>query len=465
MSTPGLNAIEHVVVLMLENRSLDHMLGYLYSDSGNVSPTGQQFEGLTGKEQCPGTDGTPVSVYPITPTTANAYFMPGADPGEGYQATNDQLYGSTSAPGSGTVAPMTGWVTDYASAITANNSKGWYVVPGTTADMIMGCYTSATLPVLSALARGFAVCDHWFCSAPTMTMPNRAFACAGTSQGHLDDSTKAFTCPSIFGALSTHKVSWKIYGDTSSPLTKLDFPDTKSAPAANFGLFTDFQSDAAAGKLPAYSFMEPSWSSTGNSQHPNYNVALGEVLLQNTYRALRSSPTWNSTLLVITYDEHGGCYDHVSPPWGATPPDTSAGEYGFDFTRFGPRVPTVLVSPLIPAGTVFRVPDGTTPLDHTSILATIEHRWSIPPLTKRDAAAPDVGAALSLSTPRTDDPLANVTAPTPPPTPKVLADQPSGLQKLHAALLAQAAGDERLPANLHTNQDYERFISHTAARV
>jgi phospholipase C len=177
--------------------------------------------------------------------------------------------------------------------------------------------------------------------------------------------------------------------------------------------------------------MEPSWSSTGNSQHPNYNVALGEVLLQNTYRALRDGPAWNSTLFVITYDEHGGCYDHVSPPWGATPPDTSAGEYGFDFTRFGPRVPAVLVSPLIPAGTVFRVPDGSTPLDHTSILATIEHRWSIPPLTKRDGAAPDVGAALSLTTPRTDDPLANVTAPSP------------GIRFAEAACRVARAGDRR----------------------
>ena len=460
MTTSGLNAIEHVVVLMLENRSLDHMLGYLYADSGNVSPAGAPFEGLTGAEQCPGTDGKPVSVYQITPTTPNAYFMPGADPGEGYQATNDQLYGSTAAPAAGASAPMTGWVSDYAGAITANNSKGWFVVPGTTADMIMGCYTPETLPVLSALARGFAVCDHWFCSAPTMTMPNRAFACAGTSQGHLDDTVKAYTCGSIFGALTKQKVSWKIYGDTASPLTKLDFPDTKSAPAANFGLFTDFQSDAAAGTLPAYSFLEPSWSSTGNSQHPNYNVALGEVLVQNTYKALRAGPAWDSTLFIITYDEHGGCYDHVPPPWGATPPDSSAGEYGFDFTRFGPRVPTVLVSPLIPAGTVFGVPDGSTPLDHTSILATVEHRWSIPPLTKRDAAAPDVGAALSLTTPRTDEPLAGVTAPAPPPTPKVLADQPSGLQKLHAAMLAQAAGHDRVPSDLHTNQDYERYIAH-----
>lgn len=458
MSSSGLGAIDHIVVLMLENRSLDHMLGYLYQDTNNVSPTGQPFEGVTSGMNCPGTDGKPVAVSPITPTTANAYFMPGADPGEGYQATNDQLYGSTSAPASGTVAPMSGFVTDYASAITANKNKGWYVVPGTTADMIMGCHTPATLPVLSALARGFAVCDHWFGSAPTMTMPNRAFACAGTSQGHLDDSTKSFTVPSIFGQLGKQNLSWKIYGDTSSPLTKLDFPDTSSAPAANFGRFTDFQSDAAGGKLPAYAFLEPSWSSTGNSQHPNYNVALGEALLLQTYQAVRGGPDWNSTLLIITYDEHGGCFDHVSPPWGAVPPDDSKGEYGFGFTRFGPRVPTVLISPIIPAGTVFRVPDGSTPLDHTSILATVEHRFSVPALTKRDAAAPDVGGALTLTTPRTDDPLSGVQAPTPPPTPKVLADQPSGLQKLHAGLLARATGHEP-PSGLHTNGDYQRYLA------
>lgn len=460
MATPGLGTVEHIVVLMLENRSLDHMLGYLYQDTNNVSPTGQPFEGLTGKESCPGPDGSPVTVYPITPTTPNAYFMPGADPGEGYQATDDQLYGSNATPASGAVAPMTGFVTDYATAIGDNQSKGWFVVPGTTANMIMGCYTPETLPVLSALARGFAVCDQWFCSAPTMTLPNRAFVCAGTSQGHMDDKTKSFTAPSIFGSLTRHGIAWKIYGDTKSPLTKMDFPDTKSAPSTHFGLFTDFKADAAAGRLPAYAFLEPSWSSTGNSQHPNYNVALGEQLLLDTYQAVRNGPNWDSTLLIITYDEHGGCYDHVSPPWGATPPDDSAGEFGFDFTRFGPRVPTVLVSPLIPAGTVFRVPDGSTPLDHTSILATVEHRFSIPALTRRDAAAPDVAGALTLTTPRTDDPLSGVSAPTPPPTPAEMAAQASHLQQVHAALLS-----DHVLSTLHTSDDYRHYIETMSERA
>jgi phospholipase C len=455
----ALQSIDHIVVLMLENRSLDHMLGYLYAEANNTSPAGDPYEGLTGSESCPDGSGHPVTVYPITMQTPDAYFMPGADPGEGYAATNDQLYGSAAAPAPGAVAPMTGFVTDYAAAITASKKKKWYVVPGTTPEMIMGCYTEQTLPVLHALAKGYAVCDHWFGSAPTMTMPNRAFLCAGTSQGRMDDAVKTYSVPSIFGVLSENDVAWKIYGYTQTPLTKLDFPDTAAASPDHFGRFTDFQSDCAAGTLPGYAFLEPSWSSTGNSQHPNYNVALGEQLLLDTYNALRSGPAWDKTLLVITYDEHGGCYDHVSPPWGATPPDATAGEFGFDFTRFGPRVPTVLVSPLIKAGTVFRVPAGATPLDHTSILATIEHRWDIPPLTKRDAAAVDVSGALTLKTPRSDNPLTGVSAPPPPSTPSALAAEPSHLQKVQAELLARTAKGAPSPANLTTNHEFADYIA------
>ena len=407
----GLAAIEHIVVLMLENRSFDHMLGYLYADSGNVSPVGHPFEGLSGTESCPDSNGNPVAVYPITPAAPHAYFMPGADPGEGYLATNHQLWGSNTAPASGTPATMRGFVKDFAYTINWETNDKWTIVPGTTADWIMGCFTPQALPVISALAKGYAVCDHWYASATTETLPNRAFALAGTSQGHMDDHTKTYTCPSIFGALTKEGVSWHVFGYTKQPLTRADFPDITSADASHFGLFTDFTAAAAAGTLPAFTFLEPSWSSTGNSQHPNYDVALGEQLIHDTYEALRSGPGWNQTLFVLTYDEHGGCYDHVPPPWGATAPDNSAGEFGFAFDRFGVRVPTVLISPLIAPGTVYRVPDGTTPLDHTSLLKTIEQRWNLQPLTARDAAAPGFGDVLTLSTPRTDDVLAGVTVP------------------------------------------------------
>jgi phospholipase C len=407
----GLAGISHIVVLMLENRSFDHMLGYLYADAGNVSPLGQPFEGLTGSESCPDASGNPVRVFQVTPSTPNAYFMPGADPGEGYTATNDQLWGSDTAPASGTAATMQGFVKDFAYTIGWETTSKWSIVPGTTASDIMGCFTPQALPVLSALAKGYAVCDHWFASAPTETLPNRAFTLAGTSQGIMDDKTRKYTCPSIFGSLTSAGLSWVVYGYDKQPLTKADFPDVASADASHFGLFTDFQAAAAAGTLPAFTFLEPSWSTTGNSQHPNYDVALGEQLIHDTYEALRSGPGWNQTLFVLTYDEHGGCYDHMPPPWGATPPDSSAGEFGFGFDRFGVRVPAVLISPLIAPGTVYRVPAEDTPLDHTSIIKTVEQRWNLSPLSARDAAAPGFGDVLTLAAPRTDDVLAGVTVP------------------------------------------------------
>src|ERR1700747_1963874 len=134
----GLAGIQHIVVLMLENRSFDHMLGYLYADTGNVSPSGQPFEGLTGSESNLDTNGNPVSVYQITPSTPNAYFMPGADPGEGYKAANTQLWGSTAAPASGSVPPMNGFVTDFAYTIRWETTGKWSIVPGTVASDIMG---------------------------------------------------------------------------------------------------------------------------------------------------------------------------------------------------------------------------------------------------------------------------------------------------------------------------------------
>jgi phospholipase C len=463
MPNNQLSSINHIVVLMLENRSFDHMLGLLYAASGNVSPAGQPFEGLRGKESNPDTDGSAVSVFTIAKTDPSAYFMPGADPGEGYTATNSQLFGSTTAPAP-PVATNNGFVTDFSYTLGWESKEGWSIIAGTVASSIMGVFPPAMLPVLSGLARGFAVCDHWFGSVPTETLPNRAFVNAGTSQGHMDDKTTKYTCPSIFGLLSSNKLTWSIYGYDTPPLTRLDFTDTTNADDSHFGQFTDFQTAAANGTLPDYTFLEPSFDASGNSQHPNYDVALGEQLIHDVYYALRNGPAWNQTLLIITYDEHGGCYDHVPPPSGAVPPDNSVGEYGFDFTRFGPRVPTVLVSPLIPAGTVFRAPAGTMPLDHTSILKTIETRWNLSALTARDAAASAVGDVLTLTQPRTDDPLQGVTVP-------VAAgvnpdeDRPSHLQEVQAELVSQLpvpdeeGGAHHTMPRLTTNSDYKAYIS------
>ena len=150
----SLSSIEHVVVLMLENRSFDHMLGFLYTGRGNVSPAGQPYEGLTGSESNPASSGPPVSVFKIEPGTSNAYFMPGADPGEGYMATNDQLFGSEAAPASPATPPTNdGFIKDFTYTLGwQSRESGWSILPGTTGEDIMGCFAPETLPVLSALA-------------------------------------------------------------------------------------------------------------------------------------------------------------------------------------------------------------------------------------------------------------------------------------------------------------------------
>ncbi|RKP46446.1 alkaline phosphatase family protein [Trinickia fusca] len=426
-----LSQIKHIVQLMLENRSFDQMLGFLY-DGNRKTPSGAPFEGLTGDESNPDDSGRNVAMSKITAGMANAYFKPGADPGEGFYNTNMQLF-STMHPAAGTKPSNRGFVLNFKSAIDYDIAHHYSdSLPGTQSADIMQMYTPDMLPVMSALARGYAVCDQWFASVPTQTVPNRAFAAAATSQGRLDNHVKSFTCPSIYGRLADNGIDWAIFGYNRAPLTRTDFPDTLHADESHFGLFPDFQRRAASGELPAYTFLEPDFSANGNSQHPNYDVAKGEQLIYQVYRTLRSSPAWNDTLLIITYDEHGGNYDHVAPPATATPPDNSIGEFdNFDFARFGVRVPSLLISPRIEAGTVYRAQSGT--IDHTSVLKTIEDRWNVPPLTKRDAAAPSLADVLTLSDPRADDPLASILPPqSGPDGSRPNVSTPSTLERIHA---------------------------------
>jgi len=457
-----LSAVNYVVQLMLENRSFDQMLGFLYSDTSNQAPNNQPYEGLTGNEWNLDDLGNEISVYKIDENAPHPYLMPGADPGEGFFNTNYQLF-STDDPAPGAVPNNQGFVLNFKAAIASDQQKGYKdTLPDTQPSEIMGMYTPQMLPIMSGLAKGFAVCDHWFASAPTQTIPNRAFAAAGTSQGHLDNKVKVFTCPSIFGRLSDANIDWAIYGYNRDPLTRLDFPDTQSADESHFGHFRDFQERAANGTLPAYSFMEPDFGANGNSQHPNYDVSLGEKLIHDLYYAVRNGPGWNDTLLIITYDEHGGNYDHVPPPSGAIPPDDSSGEWGFDFTRFGVRIPALLISPRIAPGTVFRAQSGT--IDHTSVLKTIELRWGVNSLTARDASAPDLGDVLTLATPRTYDPLNGVPIP--------VSDsihpntsEPSVIDRIHASKVTalpirneKGTYDQHTPPDLSTSAAISDYI-------
>src|SRR6478672_4657045 len=237
----GLESIDHVILLMLENRSFDHLLGYLYPRSGD-------FDGLDGTESNRDLAGTEVSVHPITPEMENAYYYPLANPAEGFVATNEQLFSSATAPADGKAA-NDGFITSFARELANPAHPLDPKLIGAQPSSIMDMYSPETLPVLCGLAKGFAVCDRWFASVPTQTLPNRAFAVAGTSLGYTDNSAHglpAFNTPSVFGKLADAGQTWTIYGYSGRPLTSHDFPDTVT-PGPNGEVvsgFARFQSDA-----------------------------------------------------------------------------------------------------------------------------------------------------------------------------------------------------------------------------
>lgn len=431
--TNPLSKIKHVVVVMLENRSFDNLLGWLYD--GETPPRGQQFEGLTRGMWNPldniDADGIPFveKVYvrkngeplpygrgahkPVAPN----FRLPTPDPGEGYRTTNHQLFGSYEVATLYPPEPTNmGFVNDYRDANLFNTYT--YGEPPSDPREIMICYTPAQVPVLSTLAKQFAVCDHWYGSIPSQTLPNRHFAHAATSLGLVNNTPKAeCEAGTIFNVMQDaidagrSDLSWRVYCGTGKQglfsLTRLVMTQLHDPRFdANFHLIADFYRDAEKGTLPSYAFLEPQFHAPGaNDQHPPLDIRPGDQFIADIYRALLKSPQWQETLLVITYDEHGGCYDHVAPP-RATPPDKKRppGQYGFLFNRFGVRVPAVIVSPWIEAGTICR-PAGPVPFDHTSVIATVRRCFGLnEPLTERDRVAPDLGCCLTLTTPRTDQP-------------------------------------------------------------
>lgn len=393
---PALGGIEHVVVLMLENRSFDCMLGKLYRSDPS-------FEGLRGDETNLWLN-QPVKVWPIAGDAldSSSACVPDPDPGELFTDMNEQLFGRPPGP----TASMSGFVENYMSQTP---------VP-TDCRAPMHYFTPEQVPVISALARAFGVCDQWYASAPCQTWPNRFFVHTGTCLGYVNNSNFPipFPAPSIFGRLSTCGVGWRVYFHDVPQSIMLE--DIWLEALFHFRFFSTFLSDAANGTLPNYSFIEPLYftdlflNNIPNDEHPPHNVLYGEQLIADVYNAVRSSPCWKKTLLIITYDEHGGCFDHMVPP-AALPPDANAPN-GFVFNRYGVRVPAVIISPYMPPGSRVRaMPTGVPsvaapyPFDHTSIIKTLRKLFNLgPQLTDRDEAAPDLLGPLSLNDPDNDGP-------------------------------------------------------------
>jgi phospholipase C len=454
----ALNRIDHIVVLMLENRSFDNVLGWLY-DPENKSPfdqvpPGQKFEGVSGKRLCNPRPGSgDLFTGDACVGKGTSMIDPFPDPNEPYDDVYAQMYNDHTHPSpipNRTDSPsMGGFVINYASAIKAAGAtkKGCSRIlsslfrgnspMATDPGIIMNCYTPESLPVISTLANAYGVCDHWFSSVPTQTFPNRSFVHAATSSGYITNGWK--TGPhawdigyllnktdTIYNLLSRAQVDWRIYYGGPFLLCNALLIQEKLWEFVplnrHFFPMAQFLEDAKKpGGLPSYTFIEPNMLCSRkygpeNDMHPAFamtetgtatNVLYGEELILNVYKALVNSPDWNSTLLVITFDEHGGCYDHVpTPPPAATPPDDLAllsgqpGYSGFDFKRYGVRVPAVLVSPWIKQGTVCN-----TVFDHTSILKTVSNRWlGGQYLTERDRNATDLSEILASKTVRDDAP-------------------------------------------------------------
>lgn len=449
--------ISNVFVLMLENHSFDHLFG---------------FSGLPGVDGL--TAGTQSNSYNGTPYPAQSPCVDPMTTGPGHEFLDvlEQLCGqNTTNPYPGN--PKATYPTINNSGFVANYSANGAAV-GDLGD-IMDCCDSATdIPVLYQLASEFAICDHWYSSMPGPTWPNRLFAMGGSSAG-LDDSPSStqikewetvdgfqYQNGSFFDLLDGNGLGYGLFNDFNN-LFAADPSYDGGQFAVVSGIKNIFPWDvqnlfafasAVNGFYPwQFTWIEPNYGDAGgnfdggSSQHPTDSLAAGEKLIAFVYNTIRSSPIWHCSMLIITYDEHGGYYDHEPPPAATIPGDTygsGLNTNSFTFNQYGARVPAVVVSPLIAKGTV-----DHTPYDHTSIMKTVESLYGLKALTARDKAANSLMGLVTLTTPRTDCP-ASITPPsTPSAAPKArdtsvldaqpLPDKGNIIGFLHIALKTEIA--------------------------
>ena len=486
----ALETFDHVIVLMLENRSFDNLLGYLYKDEN--FPAGKKFDGLQEgySNKIPEAYRTG-DAQAVAVSRAASYHQPYPDPGEEYPHINTQLYNQIK-PASNTgiyainmkspynldeslpaSAPMSGFVKDYINTLTAVGVKDTtYRIPSYEQfSPIMQCFEPDQIQVMSKLATSFAVFDHWHCSVPSQTWCNRAFWHAGTSAGFVinpieedgetlgDEFKSAFKwvehmwkLPTLFTRLKQGGISSKIYADNYIALTHLIHGFKQTSPAFDMD---DFYADlakpgqaeeaAADRELPQYSFIEPNFSGLGkphNDQHPSAvneestpgTVLRGEKLIYEIYNAVRSSPLRDRILFIITHDEHGGCFDHVSPPsMGVVPPEENMPyqQEDFEFDRLGVRVPMIMMSSHIAAQTIVQ-----DVFDHTSFLHTMREKWQFEHLTNRDSNAASFKAVFNQPEAREWPELPPINWP---PEPLVLEFEQHPLNHLQKAILKVAA--------------------------
>jgi phospholipase C len=396
-SNPGSlkDSIDHVIFTMQENRSFDHYFGMLpqYRQAKGIPGT---VDGLPANASNPAADDPTQLVLPYhLSTSCHENLSPS------WNETHVDY--NRNSPSSGT-ATLDGFV--YTAAKYARNNSG-VDVDGKRA---MGYYTEADIPYYYELASQFAISDRFFCSSPAATLSNRLFLLAASAFGRVypDVPTpQQYDAKTIFDLLQDAGVSWKIY--VNGDFTYYSWFTGSNMNTANVVDAEQFFSDLNAGTLPAVSLIE-SGPNTGMDEHPKNNVQSGSHYISRFINALMASSSWKKSVLMLTYDEGGGFYDHVPPPSAVKPdaiePITNPSDISGSFDRYGFRVPFMMVSPWVRKNYV-----SHTVADHTSILKFIETRFNLPSLTARDAAAHDLQDMFDFS---------GMSFETPPPLP----DQP-----------------------------------------
>lgn len=356
--------VEHVILLMFENRSFDHILGDLPGVDGAKPSNTNVYRGKSyAQEGC-----------------ASDRLHPG--PSHEYASVRRQIDGA-----------MGGFVDSYAE-------HAPHISPEQLGE-VMRFFSYGTLPAFHKLATSFVTCDRWFSSVPGPTWPNRLFALSGTSKGRVtmpesitNLNLHFYDQRTLFDALDERNKTWKVYcGDF--PLSFLLVNQLKPANAARYSRINTFYKDVAAAYttdtngFPDFTLIEPSylWRDADDA-HPPHDMQQADSLLASVYNALRSNEAlWEKSLLVVLFDEHGGFYDHVPPP-KTVAPDGHSYDYDFAFDELGVRVPALLISPWLRAGTLGSpsdaVPNRPRIFDHTSLLRYVSDLFSLtPPLGRR----------------------------------------------------------------------------------
>ncbi|XP_010525016.1 PREDICTED: non-specific phospholipase C4-like [Tarenaya hassleriana] len=428
--------IKTVVVLVQENRSFDHMLGWfkdLNPDIDGVERSNPKTNPKSGSDP-----NSPVIEF----GDRSQYVDP--DPGHSIQDIYEQVFGKPWDPNHPDPNPGPPTMSGFAQNAERNKTG--------MSSAVMNGFKPDALPVYKELVTNFAICDRWFAAVPASTQPNRLFVHSATSHGATSNDKKllaeGFPQKTIFESLDEAGFSFGIY--YQFPPSTLFYRNLRNPKYLThfheYGIH--FKNDCEKGKLPNYVVIEQRWfdllSIPGNDDHPSHDVSEGQKLVKEVYEALRSSPQWNEILFVVTYDEHGGFYDHVpTPVHGVPSPDGIPGPepYRFEFNRLGVRVPTFFISPWVERGTMVHGPNGpypTSQYEHSSIPATVKKIFNLKDfLTKRDEWAATFDSVLTRPTPRLDCPEK---LPTPVKLRATVAKEDAELSEFQQELVIMAAG-------------------------